>query len=509
MKKRYFLPLFLFAVSVNAQISVSILDQNNASASITDGGAFFSTTNETPAYKTPKDSLQALIYSATNWFAGTDAGGQLKFTGPDLYGANTDLWPGALTTGGFATAGTTPPGSQIWSVSKADIYLHLTNFQTPGYVVPAAIANWPAHGDIALGFDYNLAPFVDVDLDGNYDPSVGDYPCIKGDKASFMVMNDKKNVHGSGGDPIGLELHYMFYQYDSIPLQDVTFIDLRIINRGTITLFDFYTSFVMDGDLGNGTDDLFACDTNRNLQYYYNDATDESSGSAVGYGENPPSFGVVCLNHDIATATSLSDDFGLPNNPLGKYNVMRGLTSSGGPRYNNFLEPTVFSFYDNPNDTFPWTSPGGADQRTVMSVNFGMLPAFDEKSISYAIVYNRDGTSNLDNVNGLLQKTDAVQAFFDSSTDGNCSQSILAIENVAKPEVDFSVFPNPSNGQFTLQTEGLTDFVISVKDMTGRVVFEMNANSSETLVNLEAPEGIYLVTLSSEKSRLTKRIVIK
>ena len=45
-----------------------------------------------------------------------------------------------------------------------------------GYVTPPYFYDYPAHGNPAKGQDYYLAPFLDYDGDGNYNPANGDYP---------------------------------------------------------------------------------------------------------------------------------------------------------------------------------------------------------------------------------------------------------------------------------------------------------------------------------------------
>ena len=45
-------------------------------------------------------------------------------------------------------------------------------------------------GDTSLGQAPYLAPFVDVDYDGLYNPALGDYPDVMGDQAIFFIFND-------------------------------------------------------------------------------------------------------------------------------------------------------------------------------------------------------------------------------------------------------------------------------------------------------------------------------
>ena len=46
----------------------------------------------------------------------------------------------------------------------------------PDYVTPHGILEWPAHGDVDLGLDYQLAPFADLNGNMIYEPELGEYP---------------------------------------------------------------------------------------------------------------------------------------------------------------------------------------------------------------------------------------------------------------------------------------------------------------------------------------------
>ncbi len=507
MKNLLFVCFFLLfeAQSAKAQIAHSTLDVNQASAILSDGGILFYGSNGQSTLTVPKDSVQSLLYSATNWFGGIDANGQLKLAASALGVGSTDLWPGPLTADGSATAGNINPlGASFFTVTKAEIYQHLLHYQDVGYQVPASIANWPAHGDVSLLYDYYLAPFVDTDDDQTYYPLAGDYPCIKGDKATYMIMNDKKLVHGSGADPIGLEIHYLVYQYDSTgDLGNTTFFDIKYINRGTQTIFNTRASFAMDGDLGSATDDYFGCDSSRNLQYYFNDAVDEGLG---GFGVNPPSFGIVCLSDDISSAVTLN---GSNHIPAQIYNTMMGKRGNGQDVLDAQNGSTTFEFYDNPNQAGGWngTATISVDKKTVMSVDLGTFAPNQVKTISYALVYNRSGNTNLENVDELMLTTDNIQAFFDASTDGDCSQSILGTIGLEEGDIRVKLYPNPSNGEFVINLPDFNRYTVLIQDVTGRIVYNEESLNGLTKVQLDAPAGMYMVNILTKKGYVTRRMI--
>lgn len=76
----------------------------------------------------------------------------------------------------------------------------------------------------------------------------------------------------------------------------------------------------------------------------------------------------------------------------------------------------------------------------------------------------------------------------------------------------FDVFPNPSNGQFTVQLdfEERTDAQIQVIDMLGRSVFEQNITEQKVNlpIDLQTPNGLYFLTIQTESGKAVKRILV-
>jgi hypothetical protein len=486
--------------------STTTLNQNNVSADLQDEGFFFNNTaTSNHGFEVPAGNGTHLIYSSSFWMGGTDVNGQLKLAAQRYLGSGQDYWSGFLELGSAAPVAN-PFGQTIWQVTKAEVDNHILNFQTVGYVIPNDILNWPVHGDSTLGTLPYIAPFVDVNNDGFYDPYGGDYPCIKGDEAVYTIMNDRGNVHASGGDPIGAQLHYMFYQYSTVPgLEDVTFIDLEIVNMGTQTIFDFKASYFLDADVGYGQDDYVGCDTTRNLIFAYNgDAVDESAGGQNGYGV-PPALGVVCLSHAMDYSSVFSNGAAVPQTDptlaLEYYNVMRGNWTDGSDQIDGNGQSTDFMFYGDPNDMAAWSEMSEAnipgDRRMVMSTSLGTLgPLADftdgRRSLSYAVMHAQ-GTSNVNSVTELYQLADDVQSFYDGQNTVCFNAQTASI--LEQEEVQFNMYPNPSNGSFTIdlpQVEGEVE--IEIVDLTGRVIFsETYFNTDKIQISLDESNGMYVL----------------
>lgn len=501
--------------NVNSQIATTSIQFNNVGGQISDAGIFFNKiANQTAGYEVPSGSGNNVIYSSAFWFGGVDINGQLKLAAQDIYNQGSDLWPGALTANGAANTVTPNPlGQTLWNITKAEINNHIANYAQPGYTAPASIMNWPAHGDVLMNQSYYLAPFVDVNFNGDYEPELGDYPCIKGDYAVYTILNDKGNVHYSGGYPIGLEIHFMFYQFATDDaLDNTTFIDVEIHNRGTQSLANFATSFLMDGDLGGALDDFVGCDSTRNMMYQYNaDDFDADMSGILGYGANPPSFGVKLLN-DTLTSSIAFINTNLPySNPIEMYNSMMGLNLNGSPILDANMNETKFQFYDNPNNTNGWSEetagdvPG--DRKSMMSIVVPWFTPYSKLSYSYAIVYSRDGADNFDNVNELFDVADQIQTYFDANIEGQC-EFVLGTSDLEAIEIQ--LYPNPSNGAFSVHSNGIGITSIIVSDMAGRRVYkETNNNKLGAEVLLHCEPGMYMVTIETIKGLTTKSLMIE
>ena len=95
--------------------------------------------------------------------------------------------------------------------------------------------------DEGIAGDRNIAPFHDVDGDGEYNYEVGDYPDFNisgddidaelfGDQNLFWVFNDKGNVHTeTGAESIGLEIHQAFGFATDDEINDMTFYNYKIM----------------------------------------------------------------------------------------------------------------------------------------------------------------------------------------------------------------------------------------------------------------------------------------
>jgi hypothetical protein len=169
--------------------------------------------------------------------------------------------------------------NRVWKVTSHEIWSHQQGLGTSN-----SILTWPAHGDVTNGEAYYLAPFVDVNGDGIYNPLLGDYPKIKGDEAVYYIVNDKKPDHiYFYKQSIGIEVHVMIYSYISSKaiINNTTFVNYSIYNRSPIDFLEFYASSYLDADLNCPYNDFHGCDTSRNSIFTF-----EGNITSTSPGEN-------------------------------------------------------------------------------------------------------------------------------------------------------------------------------------------------------------------------------
>lgn len=314
------------------------LDINNVKARINTGGDMWWDLpgGVGPKYFIPKEGSATSMFSGSLWIGGLDINNQLKLAAQRYRQVGIDYWTGPLTIDGTATVDETVCAQydEFFKITRAEVddFLAHTDpddghfIPNEDYVIPPIILDWPAHGDISKGQSYYLAPFYDVNGDGEYDPYSGDYPyydisnelchtetptleeefggsvtgsiladqVIKGDQTLWWVFNDKGNIHTeTSGSAIGLEIRAQAFAFATNDvINNMTFYSYEVINRSTFELTQTYFSLWVDPDLGFPTDDFVGCDVARGLGYCYNGKAIDGNGEVEAYGDQPPAIGV-------------------------------------------------------------------------------------------------------------------------------------------------------------------------------------------------------------------------
>ena len=511
--------LLLAALSFSAfsQTTTLILDQNNAAVSLSDNGVFFNDSESMwHGYEIPKGEGNHTAYSMSLWVSALDGSGSLH-TACNKFTTAFDMFPGPIADDYESDYYADNFSPAIWMVSQEQIDYHKDNYDSPGYTADDAIANWPGNGDPTEGVAEQLAPYVDVNDDFTYDPMDGDYPYIQGDEAVFVILNDVRDIHEvTGGEQLGIEIHLMFYQFNAADdINNTTFMNATIYNRSANDYSDLRMGVNLDFDLGYHSDDFVGSDSTRNLMYVYNG----SNLDAEGYGENPPAFGAMYLNHELASAMYYNNSTGAngdPNTAVDYNNYLHATWLNGAPLLYGgdgytaatTMTETDFMFSGNPSTGDGWSeiSAGNdsGDRRMVMSKEGVSLAAGDYLCSDVAFIYSRNGETNLENAEDLKNVADFVQDFYDSDIQP-CSNIFVGVEE--KEMADFSVYPNPATNNLNIVADGT--YQLQLYAMDGQLIQNLGTHNGTTTIDLNLANGIYLLELNSDLGRQLKKIQIQ
>ncbi len=295
MRKRNLLWMMLMGIAGFAtaqQIPTSIIEVNNVRGNILGTGNVFSNLlSNDLTWEVPKDSGKSTLFQYALWFGGVDQENQLHLAATRFNQVGRDYWMGPLRLADATIdAEVEQQFEHIWNLTRFQIDEFISNHGQAGYEIPEDILTWPAHGP--EGYAENLAPFVDVNGDGHYNPADGDYPDIMGDQCLFFIFNDSYGNHTeSGGEKLGLEVHAMVYAYnapDDEALNNTVFFHYEMFNRSQNTYFNAYVGLWNDWDIGYGWDDYVGCDVQHSACYGYNATPIDGYDQPEAYGDNPP-----------------------------------------------------------------------------------------------------------------------------------------------------------------------------------------------------------------------------
>ncbi|MGL4598168.1 MAG: hypothetical protein ACRCYO_11585, partial [Bacteroidia bacterium] len=392
-------------------------------------------------YEAPKGTGCSPVFVSSVWIGGLDSSNQLHQAAATYRQNGYDFAPGPIDpqTGNTDSA-TAHQFDRIWKISRYEVseftwHYAQGNVQNGTFIPSKDFLDWPSLGN------YNvtepLAPFIDVDQNGIYNPITGgDYPNIKGDQMLFWVFNDQLITHTeSDGDQLGIQVNASAWAYYCPSIADsdqvinhTTYYQYDFINRSPIDYHDVWLGLFMDVDLGNWQDDFIGCFPASNFGFVYNgDQRDDSLPNINGYGYKPPVFGAVILDGPTATPNDSVDNnnngtvdemdesclmtvyrsydnsfnasYGNPTTPQHFYNYLRGFWKDslpltvGGFGYGGNI-PSRFLYPGFPNDTTIWNETTASqtpfDRKMMLTSGSTLFPANDTLRSTYALILSRD-----------------------------------------------------------------------------------------------------------------------
>jgi len=262
----------------------------------------------------------ATLFASGLWLTGKDIAGNQKLSVNGYVNQGCSYHPGPLSNSDIYDLEYGLNWNRTFTVTGQEIKRHLEDYYDDQLIndTLASVFGWPGKGNEFFeafhGFEltdniYGLAPFYDLNENGNYEPDKGDHPVVS--NAHTLWHESSKtypdiimwSVYNTGGEDsipnfgnTNLEIHQTSWAFNcGDELVDNTiFTQYKMISRNSEPLLDFKTGFWHDPDLGCIKDDYIGCFPELNTFYIYNRDNDdeENCGSLLsgikGYGPNPP-----------------------------------------------------------------------------------------------------------------------------------------------------------------------------------------------------------------------------
>ncbi len=511
----------LFSLMLSVSTFVSYGQQTNYASAYLD-------TNNWEAYFTPTNSVfwdlsgtsktsiggATAIFSMNFWLGGYDDAGNLHVSA-DRYYYNGE---GMFLPGPYGFLPNSSAYNKIWKISKKQIDYHIAHWDDPGYQMPEVIQTWPAHGDVSNGESYILAPFVDVNQNGVYDPENGDYPFIYGDQALFYIITDKWGSTLSDAQKIGTEVRVMAFAYntgDSI-IDNTFFIHYDILNKSLQNYHDVRFALNVDFDIGNAFDDYIGCDTSLNCFFVYN-----GNDTDAYYGIKPPAAGVVFLSRKMTSFMYYSNGSGATGDPQTGpeyYRAMNSIWRDGthlvahGNGYDTSSAVTdtcMFAFPENSGWTEYEMGNIPDDRRGAATLSIDELPQNSCVSIDFAFTWARD-TVNYDNVHTpverLLAQIPHIVDFVNNlDIDTNCSYLATSVPYLNYNDFVFNISPNPAQNIVKIITNG-KNYDMRIYNELGILVYQGKDIKDFDVSNWDS--GVYFVVLTNGKNKMRKKLIV-
>ena len=507
-----------------------------------DGDLFWNFDNSTLKVKSSKCNSIALAGGI--WMGGISDGNLHLATALYRKGGR-DYGKGPLKIGNFTTNNESQLKFQsTWKVEEKTIDEFKLNFNKPGYLIPKVILNWPAHGDTLNGYANKLAPFIDLNKNGLYEPFLGDYPDIKGQQNHFWIFNDNTYIHHSESDghPIGVEVHANAYGYVCNQINDqnvnkainnTIFLKYKIINRSNRTYTDFSLGFWMDPDIGNRSDDKVGSNPKEGYAYWYNsDTLDEGFG---GFGSKLPACALIMLPNnndsihrklDLARFVTYKNDFsviGIPARAEHYYNYLQGKWKSsqkityggdgttGNDSQNIYMFPGKNDLSNRPEWTDDSSSSNNGFRNIILSSKNITFKPGDEREVTFALVYTPTNFNQKDLILEELNKdVIKVKNWYANQSFPSCSTFPLKINeqtNVGSA-AEIKLYPNPSSSNIYFEHNlGSKITAISLYNLNGKLIYKEMGSNLKSL-NLESYlEGIYFLQLETKEGNTWKKVI--
>lgn len=496
----------------------------------------------------PKSTQKNINFTSALWMSGYDGSGQLHVASQTYRQDGNDYWPGPLDAADTITYATSAKWAKIWKVNRTDVYHFQAQAAHTATNTPAPILTWPAKGNAyatdafgsPLSITADMAPFVDVNSNGIYEPLLGDYPDFAGDQALWWTFSDNGPNHGnSHGRPLGVEIHAMAYAYSRNTLVDnIVYYDYRILNKSTNNYNNFRIGLWDDVDLGYYYDDFIGFDSSHRMGIAYNGNSDDGGTAghpANSYGTHIPMSGitmVVLPGDDPVTHTrpaagsfiyyeNSTSATGNPANDTEYNNYLRSKYKAGAHITNDFSSPgfptlgygagpeSNYVFPGDPSVNTQWSEcssgnfPG--DRRFVITSNDFTLNAGSTQRVVMAQVVTPPDTGNGCPNHGfslIKQVADTAWHTFDNPL------PLLpnAVTTINTP-TSIRLYPNPAHDKLYFDNPTNNKIQVTVYNGVGQTMSVTEDDAAKIIDISSLPAGAYHILITQSQSQQAFTII--
>lgn len=379
-----------------------------------------------------------------------------------------------------------------------------------------------------------------IDVGTSALPTFGD---ISGDSVPDMLIG---NVgYFQSYDPSLFETSYKSYisYYKNTGTKNEPEFELQTIDLLGLTNNKFVRLAPTLGDIdGDGDNDLLLGETSGNIHFYENTAPIGSEAIFTFVTDNfmSQSFGVNCspLLFDIDKDDKLDLLVGQQNGHIKLY-LNQGSTSN--PVYTNTITDTLGGIYhykpayDNNMVLTVGDIMGDSNNILIVGNADGVLFFYEGIDSNYLGTYtelDRIKASNSPIAPALvnINHSDSLELFVGEETGGilafqldanrfivddTIPDDTTSVKNPLKKKSSFLIYPNPSEGNFTVKVNGLTgNGAINIYDLSGKNVFQtpysvVSKSQINSIQTDDLRPGIYLITISLNDTMYRQKLIIQ
>ncbi len=314
--------------------------------------------------------------------------------------------------------------------------------------------------------------------------------------------------HTSPGRPIGIDVALTVYGFSDTLTKDFFFLKYDLINSNAYSLDNLYMGIVMDGDIGDATDDMVGFIHDRyftvgsqtirvkNTGFMY-DNNNLEPVSATWAGGTPGALAMRLLSAPAGLTLSAFKIFTLDIDPTGDNNQY--LTLAG---YN--YQTGAYQPYDSV-DLTP------NDKRFLMSSGPLNLAPSATATFCYAVIAAPYGAAGAPATN-----RDTTQLAWQSYIADSIFQArILNIEET-RPITYYktlNIFPNPFKSYLQISSSSNRKLNIEIYNTNGSLVKTLSGNSlliwnGKDDQNLILPSGVYFLKTTELSNPTTTKVLL-